>query len=369
MKKASMRMCAALLAACMLAGCSESAPRQTREDEETVETEQSGQSEQTEPSGTQEKEPADETEQTSEPAETVAEPVSECVDLSNLYGARLRLPDPVWHEHLCDSCAMYGMTIEAADSWGVYIFPECEITITGEYEEYSPLYERNVTKTAYTVNYPVMDTGTGYEFNCSICYPDIVSSEGSVSGREYTLISEDWNVDDPANPGNVNPRCSCTYSAWDGNTYSVGMLNDPSQNSFVYDANGNPAFIIMENVRVYIPYENAGDLYDRFIGPALEGTMEGRGYETAECFKVSFDADGVITVSDEVFNHDYYDYGYLIYSAREYSQTFEGHPVLYAVPSYDDCYISYGMENVDPGSCRAPDYEVHFEVPLTVTEQ
>ncbi len=364
-------MCAALLAACMLAGCSESAPRQTREDEETVETEQSGQSEQTEPSGTQEKEPADETEQTSEPAETVAEPVSECVDLSNLYGARLRLPDPVWHEHLCDSCAMYGMTIEAADSWGVYIFPECEITITGEYEEYSPLYERNVTKTAYTVNYPVMDTGTGYEFNCSICYPDIVSSEGSLSGREYTLISEDWNVDDPANPGNVNPRCSCTYSAWDGNTYSVGMLNDPSQNSFVYDANGNPAFIIMENVRVYIPYENAGDLYDRFIGPALAGTMEGRGYGAAECFKVSFDADGVITVSDEVYNHIYYDRGYLIYYSCDnaHIRFTEGHPALYAVPSYDDCYISFGMENEDPISNGPPDFEVLFEVPLTVTEQ
>ena len=360
-------MCAALLAACMLAGCSESAPQETLEDEETVETEQSGQSEQTEPSGTQEKEPADETEQTSEPAETVAEPVSECVDLSNLYGAGSSLVAPVWREHLGPACEG-GEEHGAGDSWGVYIFPECEITITGEYEEYSPLYGMDVTKTAYTVNYPVTDTGTGYEFNCSICYPDIVSSEGSVSGREYTLISEDWNVDDPT-MATVNPRCSCTYSAWDGNTYSAGNLNAPSERGFVYDADGNPAFIIMENVRVYIPYENAGDLYDRFIGPALEGTMEGRGYETAECFKVSFDADGVITVSDEVFNHDYYDYGYLIYSAREYSQTFEGHPVLYAVPSYDDCYISYGMENEDPGSCRAPDYEVHFEVPLTVTEQ
>ncbi len=365
-------MCAALLAACMLAGCSESAPRQTREDEETVETEQSGQSEQTEPSGTQEKEPADETEQTSEPEETAAEPVSECVDLSNLYGARLRLclSEPVWHEHLCDfcdSCTMYGMTIGAADSWGVYIFPECEITITGEYEEYSPLYERNVTKTAYTVNYPVMDTGTGYEFNCSICYPDVVSSEGSLSGREYTLISEDWNVDDPANPGNVNPRCSCTYRAWDGNTYSVGMLNDPSQNSFVYDANGNPAFIIMENVRINIPYENAGELYDRFIGPALAGTMEGRGYGAAECFKVSFDDDGVITVSDEAYN----DRGYLIYYSCDnaHIQFTEGHPALYAVPSDDVCYISFGMENEDPISNGPPDFEVLFEVPLTVTEQ
>ena len=313
------------------------------------------------------------TEHTQEIIETqqsqALESVSEYADLSNLYGAVEPLSS-VWTEHLGPVCASVnagGAATSGADSFGVYIFPECEITITGTYDEYSALEGRDITRTSYSVDYPVTDTGTGYEFTCSICYPDVVSVDGSLSGREYTLIEEDWNGTD-APDSMFNPRVSCTYQAWDGNTYSAGMLNSPSEASYVYDSNGNPAFIVMENVRLYIPYENAGDLYEAFIEPALSGTMELRGYGAPECFKVRFDAEGVITCSNEVFSHNSYDYDYLIYFMRDDAQNFEGHPALYAVPFDDDSYISWGMQS-DPISNRPPDYEVLFEVPVNVNDE
>ena len=362
MNKSFLRILVAVITAGLLSSCGSSVVNEeTYNSSETEEKTEETQASLSDSEETQTVPEVSETEETQE-----FESASEYVDLTNLYGFGEPL-SPIWAEHwgpACESVVSGGSASGSADSFGVYIFPECEITITGTYEEYSPLEGIDITRTSYSVDYPVTDTGTGYEFNCSICYPDVVSSDGALSGREYTLVNEDWNGTDAPDSG-VNPRVSCTYQAWDGNTYSAGMLNGPSQASYVYDSNGNPAFIVMENVRVYIPYENAGDLYDAFIAPALNGAMELRGYGAPECFKVRFDADGVIACFNEVFNHNNYDYDHLIYFVRDDAQNFDGEPVLYAVPSDDDCYISWGMRS-DPISNRAPDYEVLFDVPVTV---
>ena len=198
-------------------------------------------------------------------------------------------------QHLRDPNSNFGNETGSAGEWGVYVFPECEITVTGYHEDVALDPAHPTIVYDYEVSYPVTDTGTGYEFICSICYPDIVSSEGSLSGRIYTLIDEEWNDPDAA-----NPRVACTYQDEFGDTYTVGNLNDPSETNCVYDTNGNPAFVIMENVRLYIPYENTGDLYDAFIGPALDGTLTQFNYELADCFKVRFDENGVMQHDCEI---------------------------------------------------------------------
>ncbi|MBP5417969.1 MAG: RNA polymerase sigma factor [Clostridiales bacterium] len=234
--------------------------------------------------------------------------------------------------------------------WGVYIFPECEITVTGW--EDNPLYgqitDNQMEKIPeYSVKYPVKDTGDGYVFKCSICFADSIGDDGtSQSGMKYTLLSEEWS-----DPNESNPHAFYTYEREDGKIYKIGYVLSPSGN-FPYDENHNVAMAVMTNVYVYVSYEDAGDLYDAFIGPALDGTINQKQYNLPNCYKVKPGRDGLI-----VDGGPYSDF------RRNYPA--EGHwidkkdhiPELYVVQNE---YVSDPFDHT---------VEVFFDVPVTLIDK
>ena len=234
--------------------------------------------------------------------------------------------------------------------WGVYIFPECEITVTGW--EDNPLYgqitDNQMEKIPeYSVKYPVKDTGDGYVFKCSICFADSIGDDGtSHSGMKYTLLSEEWS-----DPNESNPHAFYTYEREDGKIYKIGYVLSQSGN-FPYDENHNVAMAVMTNIYVYISYEDAGDLYDAFIGPALDGTINQKQYNLPNCYKVKSGRDGLIVdggpYSD--FRRNYPAEGHWI-EKEDYI------PELYVV---QDEYVSDPFDHT---------VEVFFDVPVTLIDE
>lgn len=341
MKKLDVGLCMAVAASMLISGCANGV--QTDEmSEATAET----QIEETE---------GDETEASRESEETVqneetSEAQGDYVDLSNLYGRSMINADGEAFMQHVDNHPTGEQTVRAAD-WGVFIFPECEITVTGYEMVYDELQGMEMPVPEYEAYYPVTDTGSGYEFNCTICYPDIVSAEGSLSGRQYTgtPVLPAWSG------VQTNPYVSCIYEDEEGNTYTASNLLDLSEESCIYDENGNAAFVVMENVRFFVSYENAGDLYDAFIGPALEDSVESFGVDRANCYEIRFDEEGVIScLSSEGTRGMGGSYSWFYPASDEYG-VFEGMPQLYVV-QHDYEYLSI----------NAPDVLVQFEVPLTV---
>jgi hypothetical protein len=234
--------------------------------------------------------------------------------------------------------------------WGVYIFPECEITVTGW--EDNPLYgqitdDQMEKIPEYSVKYPVKDTGDGYVFKCSICFADSIGDDGtSMSGMKYTLLSEEWS-----DPDESNPHAYYTYEREDGKIFKIGYVLSPSGN-FPYDENHNVAMAVMTNIYVYISYEDVGNLYDAFIGPALDGTIKQKQYNLPHCYKVKPGRDGLI-VDDGPYSQFFEDYpadGHWI-DKKDYI------PELYVV---QDEYVSDSF---------AHSVEVFFDVPVTLIDQ
>ena len=343
--KKRIRLCAVLLAVSMLAACSNG--KTNNDNEEIEDTEVIEQSE-TE---------AEELQQTEAPAETAetetqteAAPAIEDVDLSNLYGRDMvNVNGSIFYQHVYGD--PQGREFAPAGEWGVFIFPECIVTVTGYEQQYDELQGFDVSVPVYSLEYPVTDTGSGYEFICTICYPDIVSSEGSLSGRTYTLVSEDWGDGEQ-----TNPHVTCTYADENGNTFTAGNLLSTDEESIIYDENGNAAFVVLENVRLFVSYENAGDLYDAFIAPALDGSIVQADLDLYNCYKVRFSESGVISCFDNEGspwrgNMWSYTYGDSVEDA-------DALPLLYVV-DHDYQYLS---EN-------APDVELTFiNAPLTIIE-
>ena len=234
--------------------------------------------------------------------------------------------------------------------WGVYIFPECEITVTGWKDNplYGQITDNQMEKIPeYSVKYPVKDTGDGYVFKCSICFADSIGDDGtSQSGMKYTLLSEEWS-----DPNESNPHAFYTYEREDGKIYKIGYVLSQSGN-FPYDENHNVAMAVMTNIYVYISYEDAGDLYDAFIGPALDGTINQKQYNLPNCYKVKPGRDGLIVdggpYSD--FRRNYPAEGHWI-EKEDYI------PELYVV---QDEYVSDPFDHT---------VEVFFDVPATLIDE
>lgn len=346
MKRFKAGLCMAIAASLLISGCGNGV--QTEETEETSEETEVVETEGGEPEVTRDTEPeeSDETEETS-----VEQASGGYVDLSSLYGrSMINASGESFVQHVEGHPS--GLESVRAASWGVFIFPECELTITGNEMVYDDLQGMDMPVPQYETVYPVTDTGSGYEFNCTICYPDIVSSEGSLSGRQYNLISEEWT-----DPAETNPHVTCTYEDEAGNTYIAAGLLDPTEESCLYDENGNAAFVVMENVRFFVSYENAGDLYDAFIGPALEGSVESFGVDLANCYEIRFDEDGVISCLSSDGSRGMGGSYSWFYPVSDGYGVFEGMPQLYVV-QHDYEYLSM----------NAPDVLVLFDVPLTVTD-
>ena len=344
MKRMRVGLCMALAMALLVSGCGKAASEETEGSIEETQTE----AEQTEASQEVETE---ETTQTS--IEETSEAAGGYIDLSATYGrTMINANGPFFMEHVTGGPNGGGSA--SAGEWGVFIFPECEITVTDWVSEYNALEGRDMYRPEYECSYPVTDTGSGYEFNCTVCYPEIVSSEGSLSGRQYTLINEE-QIGDPAT---TNPHVTCTYSDEYGNTWTTSSLLDSSEESCIYDENDNAAFAVYENVTFFVSYEQAGDLYDAFIAPALNGTIEQFDYNLANAYKIRFDENGVITclISDGWQNG--VDDPRWFYPAESGLYTgFDGMGQLYVV-QHDYEYLSM----------NAPDVIVLFDVPATFTD-
>lgn len=343
MKKMRAGLCMALAMSLLVSGCGKAASEETEGSIEETQTEV----EQTE---------ASEAEETAETAQTSTEETSEAtggyIDLSATYGrTMINAGGPMYMEHVVGG--PNGSGSASAGEWGVFIFPECEITVTDWVAEYDALEGRDMYQPVYEYTYPVTDTGSGYEFICTVCYPDIVSSEGSLSGRNYTLVSQEDNA-----ASGTNLHVSCTYEDEQGNTYISAGLLDATEESCIYDENGNAAYAVYENVTFYVSYEQAGDLYDAFIGPALDGTIEQFDYNLANCYKVLFDENGVITCLNSDGTRGI---------AGEYAWYYPAEPGLYS--GFDGMAQLYVVQHdYEFLSINAPDVLVLFDVPVTFTD-
>lgn len=351
-KLVSLFLCGALAVSAF--GCeAKSEKKDTTKEDSKVETEEkeetSPESEETETEATEASSEESQTEKTTEATETEAtttteatEPEKKYFDFSNLYG-RSSISSRSGSKYYEKSGMGEGSVV--AGDWGVYIFPENYTFITEWHEQQSMIDpEETETFPDYKVSYPVIDNGIGYEFKCTICYPDIVSSEGSLSGKKYELIEAE-----ESDPNEGNPHVRCTYLAEDGKTYRAGNLLSADEESCIYDEDGNPCFAIFENVTVLIPYDLAGDFYDKFIKPAMDGTITQFGYSIANCYKLRFDEHGIMSVM-EFYKGDHMGYWKLN------EPRFEGMAQLYVVR---DEYVS---------EYYAPDIEVLFDAPYSITD-